>query len=323
MAWRPDPLLPGYECREIPLPEEPTVAGEKPGSLRATLVRRNRPANSRAVLYLHGWNDYFFHTHVADFFAAQGIDFYAIDVRRYGRSLVEGQKAGYIAAMSEYYTELDAAFALLKADHDRIAMLGHSTGGLTATLWVADRPGQFEALLLNAPWVETHPSAPHNPFMKNLLFGLSSINPLCTVPSTEGFYARTLHVSQDGEWDYNLDYKGHPAFKLRLGWCQAILRGHERIAQGLDIDCPVFAILSKRYNPSTTWSEDLAKADLVLNVTQNANRLPALGDRVTVVRIDGAKHDVFLSLPQARQAAFAELSRWMSCYFPAEEPGQA
>ncbi|MDO4716473.1 MAG: alpha/beta hydrolase [Propionibacteriaceae bacterium] len=323
MAWRPDPMLPGYECREIPLPQEPTVTGETPGSLRATLVRRNEPSQPRAVLYVHGWNDYFFHTHVADFFASCGVDFYAIDLRRYGRSLVEGQKAGYISALSEYYAELDAALALVRADHDRIAVLGHSTGALTSALWVADRPGQFAALLLNAPWVARHPSEPRHGLMRMVLAGLSSLDPLRPVPSAEGFYARTLHVSQDGEWDYNLDYKGHPAFKPRLGWCQAVLEGHSRVAKGLNIDCPVFAMLSKRYDPSTTWSEALTRADVVFDVGRNANRVPSLGDQVTVVRIDGAKHDVFLSLPQARQAAFAELSRWMSCYFPAEEPGQA
>ncbi|MBD8020453.1 alpha/beta hydrolase [Brevibacterium gallinarum] len=45
------------------------------------------PADT-AVIYLHGWSDYFFHHRLADYYASLGIAFYAIDLRRYGRSLL-------------------------------------------------------------------------------------------------------------------------------------------------------------------------------------------------------------------------------------------
>jgi alpha-beta hydrolase superfamily lysophospholipase len=69
------------------------------GPVVATLVRRlarpnqeraERPTR-RAVLYVHGFNDYFFQTHLADFFAERGWDFYALDLRKYGRSLLPHQ----------------------------------------------------------------------------------------------------------------------------------------------------------------------------------------------------------------------------------------
>ena len=74
----PDTELPGYEQLVIPLPEEPTYALEPEGSLVATLVRRNAPTGRRAVLYLHGWNDYFFQAHLADEMAGQGYDLAAL-----------------------------------------------------------------------------------------------------------------------------------------------------------------------------------------------------------------------------------------------------
>ena len=93
------------------------------------------------MLYLHGWNDYFFQTHVADALSAAGFAFYALDLRRYGRSLRLGQLRGFIADLSEYDQELSAAADLIAADHEHLTLLGHSTGGLTATLWAADHPG--------------------------------------------------------------------------------------------------------------------------------------------------------------------------------------
>ena len=60
---------------------------------------------------MHGWNDYFFQTHLADAFADLGFDFYALDLRRYGRSLRLGQLRGFITDLDDYGPELDAAAA--------------------------------------------------------------------------------------------------------------------------------------------------------------------------------------------------------------------
>src|SRR5699024_8867130 len=108
-AWHDD-LLPGFSNHEIPLTEDQPVAGEPDGTeLVATLVRRNVEVPSRrAVLYVHGWNDYFFQTHLADHWVEQGYDFYAVDLRRYGRSWRLGQLAGYVSDLADYDAELDA-----------------------------------------------------------------------------------------------------------------------------------------------------------------------------------------------------------------------
>jgi hypothetical protein len=66
------------------------------GPVSATLIRRplHRERNC-AVLYLHGYVDYFFQAHLADYYqhtlaggqSGKGCDFFALDLRKYGRSL--------------------------------------------------------------------------------------------------------------------------------------------------------------------------------------------------------------------------------------------
>ena len=118
MPWDPD-LLDGYLSTDIPLPDAPLMPGEPEGlEVVATLVRRDEPRRSRrAVLYVHGWNDYFFQTHLADFWAGLGFDFYALDLRRYGRSLRRGQLHGFTTDLAAYDDELDAAADLIAAVH--------------------------------------------------------------------------------------------------------------------------------------------------------------------------------------------------------------
>ena len=104
------------------------------------LVATRPPAAGRfrsAVLYVHGWNDYFFQTHLADHLADLGFDFYALDLRRYGRSLRRGHLNGFITDLDDYALELDAAADLIAEDHDELLLMGHSTGGLITSLWAA------------------------------------------------------------------------------------------------------------------------------------------------------------------------------------------
>ena len=86
----PDVLGPPYERRTIDL------GSDDEGPVVATLVRRLAERRTgRAVLYVHGFVDYFFQTHLADFFAERGWDFYALDLRKYGRSLLAHQTPNF------------------------------------------------------------------------------------------------------------------------------------------------------------------------------------------------------------------------------------
>lgn len=79
----------------VPDPAPAPAAGPAPAALRQAQpalqpAGTGHPAipSATAVIYLHGWSDYFFHHRLADYYASLGIAFYAIDLRRYGRSLL-------------------------------------------------------------------------------------------------------------------------------------------------------------------------------------------------------------------------------------------
>ena len=72
-----------------------------------------------AILWIHGLTDYFFHKHVAEYFHHQGFAFYALDLRKCGRSLRDGQTAHHCLDIAEYYEELDAAAELITAAHEQ------------------------------------------------------------------------------------------------------------------------------------------------------------------------------------------------------------
>ena len=57
---------------------------------------------------------------------------------------------------------------------------------------------------------------------------------------------------------------------------------------------------------------EAGRADVVLDTRQIAKWAGALGGRLTVIPIENAKHDVFLSEKDARERAYAELGAWLA-----------
>lgn len=285
----------------------------------ATIIRRtpDRPTR-RALLYVHGWNDYFFQTHLADFWAEQGYDFFAVDLRRYGRSRRKGQLVGFITDLSHYAEELDGALAIITADHDEVLLMGHSTGGLITALWAADRPADdttVVGLILNAPWLDLQGSAMVKTLGGPVIDAVGSSRPTSILKLPDpGFYKRALHVSEEGEWDYDLDLKTSPSPPVRAGWLRAVLRGHQRVAAGLDLRIPALVMASTRTDFRRRWHDEFRSADTVLDVEQIAALAGRLGRHVTVARFEGAVHDVLLSSASVRAEVFAEMRRWVASY---------
>jgi len=326
--WRPD-VLDGYQQLDLPLPGAELAIGEEPDTeLVGTLVRRLRPqqpdqpsARTRtAVLYVHGWNDYFFQVHLADELLDHGYDFYALELRRYGRSLRPGQLAGFVSDLDHYDAELGAAAELILADHDQLVLMAHSTGGLVATLWADRHPDRVAALVLNSPWLDLQGSWVVRALGSPMIAALGERRPTASLPLPDrGYYARTLHATLGGEWDYDQTWKQSPAPVVRVGWLRAILRGHQRVAAGLSMQQPILVMAAGRSDVGLRWKETFLRSDIVLDVDQIVARAPKLGRQVTVLRFEDAIHDLVLSAEPVRACVMADLRRWLGAYGPATD----
>ena len=80
------------------------------GEVTAVLTSSNFNAgNRKSVLYIHGYIDYFFHPHLGENFNENDFDFYALDLRKYGRSLLEHHHPNYCKNIEEYFEEISIA----------------------------------------------------------------------------------------------------------------------------------------------------------------------------------------------------------------------
>jgi alpha-beta hydrolase superfamily lysophospholipase len=299
-----------YEQRRI------TLEPDNEGEVVATLVKLTADApTKRAVLYLHGFVDYFFQRHLAEFFTARGYDFYALDLRKYGRSLLEHQTANFCTDLSEYFPEIDEAVRIIREEegHDTLLVNGHSTGGLIAALWAHRVRGQglVQGLFLNSPFFEFNEPWIIRHGLTPIVRLVGARRPLAGLPQELGkTYGLTLHRDHHGEWDYDLTWKPLSGYKIHAGWVRAISQAHRQVQRGLAVDVPVLVACSSR-SYKGRFSEEAHLADSVLNVDDIARYAPRLGRDVVVVRIDGGKHDLILSRAEPRERVFGALDGWL------------
>lgn len=312
---RPDVLGGDWLARTLPLAAE---GGEE---VVATLVHRDgMPRSRRAVLYVHGYCDYFFQTHLAERWEALGFDVYALDLRRYGRSLRPWQIPNFCTDLAVYDEELDAAVAILwqELGYDRLAVMAHSTGGLVTALW-ADRRrgrGQIDAMVMNSPWFDLAGGWLLRGPVTAAIDVVGALSPTLVVSSLGPHYGRSIHRSGTGEWDYDLNWKPIDGFPVRAGWFRAIRRGHAALAAGLAIDAPVLVCCSTASGPNNRWHDAITRTDSVLDVAQIVARAPCLGPMVTVERIADGIHDLSLSAEPARSRFFDTIADWIGGRLP-------
>ncbi|WP_165217374.1 alpha/beta hydrolase [Schaalia sp. ZJ1691] len=343
--WRHDILGAAFESRTIEL--LPDAEGDNVATLVRYLPHRDPASTPQArsfprfaALYIHGRNDYFFQTELARSMADSGAAFYALDLRKYGRSLRPWQTIGYTDDLNTYDEEIGESLDIIRSEQGDLPLVivAHSTGGLIATLWAHRHPGALGGLILNSAWLEMQTLANLRSTIQPVLGQIAYYSPMWPVPMGSGpdFYARSLVDGWSGSglttppsfsgneddpaftgWDYAHEWKRPGSYPAQVSWLDAVLRGHEVVNEGVDISCPVLSMTSSGSYFGEQWDEQVFTCDVVLDVEVIAKRAATLGPLVTVAHFPG-KHDLFLSDPWVRADVYSLMRRWCGAFVAAE-----
>jgi alpha-beta hydrolase superfamily lysophospholipase len=325
IEWNQDTLLSGFWAHTIDL------GRDYDGPINATLVRRPRHRERDcAVLYVHGYVDYFFQAHLADYYehvpapvtTRTGCDFFALDLRKYGRSLTAGYEyPNFAKNLDEYFQEITEALTLIDSESYPFVLLNaHSTGALTAVRYLQEgqRRQAVNAVFLNSPFLDFN-DRDLSWFGVRVAKVIGWMVPHAKRKSTVPvWYARALLLQSEqcpdchGRWAFNTEIKPVTGFPVFAGWVRAIAKAHDRARKG-GIVQPILILHSARSNDGTEsiWHEEYRRADLVLDVEDMKREGPKLGAHVTIQAIEGGVHDLSLSDPEAKARMFGAVTAWL------------
>ncbi|WNY23126.1 hypothetical protein MmiHf6_04280 [Methanimicrococcus hongohii] len=303
-----------------------TLDDDYEGAVTATLVRRISdcysdenldPSVQKAVLYVHGFNDYFFQKEAAFKFNEKGYNFYGLDLRKCGRSHQSHQKFNDIRDLRTYHEEILEALQIIYIEgNEDVILAGHSMGGLVLTLFAKDYTDDdlFDGLILNSPFfnfntVLTKKTLISAASMAGRYFPNLEVNP---VFSEE--YGKSIYKDNRGEWDYNLEWKKHTPPKVRLGWVRAIYQGQKEIQERFDIKQPVLIMCAGESLIDLEQRDKIHHTDIVLDVHDISVISKNIRGDVDFVPIDGGIHDLVLSKENVRKKVYSTMFGWLLKY---------
>jgi alpha-beta hydrolase superfamily lysophospholipase len=297
---------------------------------RSTLVEYPFGSSPRAVspissprgiiLYVHGYNDYFFQEELAEKSDSAGFAFFAIDLHYNGRSYRAGEPRSDMRSVKEYYAELDAAVALSKkiagnsiSSSLPYVIIGHSQGGLITPNYLNERNSEdFAALVLNSPFLDYKNSW----FVRNIAFPVLSdvalLMPDAPAPKQESpKYNMSLLKTERGEWEFNTELKSAEWPQQYFGFLRATTRGIKWIHNGMQIKSPILMMRSGCTVNNVKWDEDYMRCDCLLDLNLLEKWAPKLGPNVTTVTVEDGMHDVFLSRKDVRDFAYRTMFEFL------------
>ncbi|MDE7160101.1 MAG: alpha/beta hydrolase [Muribaculaceae bacterium] len=307
VSWHSD-ILPGYEARYVD-------QGEAfDGPCRSTIVRLRGPrSSSKGFLYVHGFNDYFFQSEMGRRFVDSGFHFYAVDLRRYGRSYQPWQYPFNIRNQKEYFADIDSALAQMRRDGiTDITLGGHSTGGLTVCLLAAARGREagVDRVVTDSPFLAWNFNSFYRNFLIPSVTAIGGIfkNSKIKQGHCDG-YAYSLLKEYEGEWTYNTDWKMVYSPPVTFSWVRSIQNAQKEVkSKAANIAVPLLVMHSSRKIDGCNWTPEFQTGDAVLDpaMIQQVGLLIRKESRhpVSVCTVDSGLHDLILSRRDVRDAAY-------------------
>lgn len=287
----------GLQRHDIPIPiqhQDNDAGGEQ-----AVVTYKRRDGNRRMLLWLPGRNDVFYHPHVLPRLLEAGYDVFTICHRRNGVAQENASKrakqlTSHVDDFRRYLYEWDEAmdFALAQHPYESVALYGHSTGGLEASLFLreARERARVDKVVLNSPFLDWGEGGLAETILDDMGSAFKVISLLkgsdradvfaMQVPSGPGRYGTSI-LSQY-QRDAPLNRYGNVVDNLvTAGWSRAVTRMQKEMAAKPPSEVPTMLL----HTPS----------DQVLDGEELGALAAAFSSRAEAVEVRDCRHDMLLN----------------------------
>jgi len=278
-----------------------------PDGNKTTLTYKKKKDNKKALLWVHGFNDYYFHFKIGDTLVNEyDTDIYAITLRRYGSTIKKNDNLlFYTNNLEEYFEDINICInEILNNNYEKIIMYGHSTGGLTSTIY-CDRglyKNKIDGLILNSPFYDLNDSSIMEWISKNIIYYLGVINPQFQLSALDNTQWNATNEETLERFYFNPKYKLRGNSPIYAGWIKTIHYYQNQIHNSkINISIPIIVL----YSDKTLKYPKQDKGDNILDVNEINKYSDLIGKNVKEYIIKDATHDVFCSEYKSRNKAIS------------------
>jgi alpha-beta hydrolase superfamily lysophospholipase len=245
-----------------------------------------------ALAVVHGYGEHSGrYLNLVNYFAPRGYALYAYDLRGHGQSA--GQR-GHIHRFNEYLSDTDTFLKLVRErePNRQVFLLGHSLGGLIASAYAEEHPGELPGLIMSSAFLQFKIKVPG--WKAAVARVMSALNPTMTMPND--LPASWLSHDPAIVAAYDTDPLNHHVATAR--WFTEILAAQTRtLDRASELQIPVLALYA-----GDDLIGDPAGSALFFERVQLADK--------TQHRYDGYYHETFNEVE--KEIVFRDLEAWLA-----------
>jgi alpha-beta hydrolase superfamily lysophospholipase len=273
-----------------------------------TFFYKTLKKNTKSVIWVHGFNDYFFHFHISNILLDKGYNFFSISLRNYRND----ENLFYTNDLSEYIIDIEQLIEYILNNYysEKIILYGHSMGGLISAIFCKEssHKEKISGVILNSPFFSFNQSIAENFFMNYLVYYLGIMYPKFQIRYLDFQQKNSNSLEIFKRFYFESKYKLMHIPIIYAGWITTIIYYHSIVQNNfIDLTIPILVFHSDK----SIEENKEGVGDSVLNVNDIKKYSKNLGNNVKLVEIKDAVHDVFCSEKEPLSMAIQELVQWL------------
>ena len=266
-----------------------------------------KDSNKKAFIWIHGFNDYFYHFHISDLLYESSYDFYHITLHNYGETLTD--KRYYTDDLRNYFIDIDNSLEyIIKKNYEKLFLYGHSLGGLITSVYCLDGTYReiIDGLILNSPFYDFYNTKKMEFLIKNVAYYIGKYFPTLSLRKADKKpNSYSAEILKKFYFEPNLKLVHNS--EIYAGWITTVINFQQLIKNNkLKIDIPVLIFYSNKSDYSNTTN-----CDNVLDVKEIDKYCNNLSNHITKIEINKGIHDIFTSDKEPLDKSIFYLLKWL------------
>lgn len=267
--------------------------------------------NDNALIWIHGYNDYYYNLYIGEKFIKNGFDIYAIKLRRYQQN--NHDKIFYCDNLNEYIQDIDNLFPrILEKKYKKIILYGHSMGGLVSSIYCKD--GRYKDkithLILNSPFFDFKLNFIEKFLIYYIIYYLGYFFPNLIIRSIDSNKVNYLTQNIKKRFYINNNYKLNVLSPVYASWIKTVIDYQNRIKyNNLNLKIPILVLFCDK---STEFTNSNQTGDDTLEVEHIDKYSENLGTNLKKYKFKNAIHDIFSSSLDIINDAFEITLNWIN-----------
>ena len=260
------------------------------------LMYRKKEENKKMLLWIPGYNDYYYHFHVGNLLLNLGYDIYALNMK-----IDEDNLNGYLEIINKVMKDLDK-------EYERKVLYGHNIGGLVCLHYVIRNRFIFDGLVLNGPLLDFYYDNKFEHLMKGFYSFIGKFRPNTIIrPNIKLPNLYQLDIQKRFYREKDKIYFNIPP--LYAGWANTVSHFQQFIQQNqFYLRIPILVLTSNEssldFSPIKDIKSDVIETEFILKNIHNR--------RLRLIKIKNAIHDVFVGNVMSSRTAMFHLMNWIN-----------